>query len=237
MIRLIENIVEQNSNLDSSRFEFEKMDFYIVSYKNRNDFFLFISTTEDELKSWVKKEDSDIEFLLNSLTLRLRVGEKAPLKEFEKRFIEKNLSLILLVDIKESKKEPTWLLRCEENHMQSKKYVLCHQQEHLEELEDKLKEFNDVSIQESFDNLIRDNSSQISSGHCEDWFVLLTRIYSKIPFVNYSIDDDNKKELESLSQNINQNLSEKNLIETFDKILRYHKDDDVYEFILKEEIE
>lgn len=236
MLNFIKEIISQKNELNSFEFDFEDRKFYLVSYSDRDDFFLFLQETEDNLKAWVELEKQQIEYLLNNLVLRLRAVENAPLKGYEKRFIDKNLSLILIVEVKAISEEPMWLLKSEENHIQSKKYVLCFDKKNLSELKNKIEEKAHLNKWVALDEIIRDNSSQISSGNCEEWFILLTRIYSKIPFINYSIGEDNKKELESLKQNIINDIEDKKLTDLYGKLLEYHKEDDIIEFIEKHEI-
>lgn len=235
MKELLQNLIE-DCGLESKEFQYQDSKFILANYSDlqKSDFFLFqfgrVSVFREKVKTDLKK----FEFELNSLVGNIRNEE---LLEYKSRFIDKNLSLIIVAENDEGSEDLNWMFKSEENYYQSRKYILTYSQEELEELNQKIEEI-DKTLVLSLTELVSLNSDKLKDFSDEPWFYFLTRIFTKIPFFNYEVADGEKQVLEDIDQSIISKLDKLNLKNVYDSILAYDLDSDIkglVEIVMKED--
>lgn len=205
-----------NFELESLEFEHETFLFILAYHKERiDDFYLFMFCEINQLTTYSDGIDN-IEYSLNSMIGYLL---KNRLQEFNTRSIKNNLSLVVVLESEHDLKE---LYRIEENIFNSKKYLLIYQEQERTRLKSIFDE-DSYKSKDSFQQLLKDNGSLIDSSD-NDWYMLLLKLFIKIPFVNYEITESQKKSLISLQTNINDKLdeNEKSLLNV---IIEYQEED------------
>lgn len=205
-----------NFELESLEFEHETFLFILAYHKERiDDFYLFMFCEINQLTAYSDGIDN-IEYSLNSMIGYLL---KNRLQEFNTRSIKNNLSLVVVLESEHDLKE---LYRIEENIFNSKKYLLIYQEQEKTRLKSIFDE-DSYKSKDSFQQLLKDNGSLIDSSD-NDWYMLLLKLFIKVPFVNYEITESQKKSLISLQTNINDKLheNEKSLLNV---IIEYQEED------------
>lgn len=235
MKNLLQNLIE-NCGLKSKEFQYQNATFILAHYSDvqKSDFFLFQFGSVSEFRQKVEADLMKFEFELNSLVGNIRSEQ---LLEYKSRFIDKNLSLIIVAENDEGSEELDWMLKSEENYYQSRKYILTYSKEELEELNQKIEKM-DKSLVLSLTELVSLNSDKLKDFIDESWFYLLTRIFTKIPFLNYKVADSEKQILEDIDKSIISKLDELNLKRVYDSILAHDMGSDInglVELITKED--
>lgn len=224
MKELLQNLIE-DCGLESKEIIYQDSTFILAHYADvqKSDFFLFqfgeVSVFRDKVEADLKK----FEYELNSLVSNIR---SEVLLEYKSRFIDKNLSLIIVAEKNEEIEDLNWMFKSEENYYQSRKYILTYSQKELEELNLKIKELDKPLVQ-SLTELVSLNSDKLKDFIDEPWFYLLTRIFTKIPFFNYEVADGEKRILEDIEQSISSELDELDLRNVYEAILAHEIDSDI----------
>ncbi|MFD2825639.1 ABC-three component system middle component 1 [Leeuwenhoekiella polynyae] len=235
MKELIQNLIE-GYRLESEEFMYNDSTFILAHYPElqKSDFFLFQFGKVSMFRQKVDGNLKKFEYELNSMIGTLRSDK---LLEYKSRYIEKNLSLIIVAENDEGTEDINWMLKSEENYYQSRKYILTYSQGELEVLNDKIKEI-DKTLVLSLTELVSLNSDKLKNFSDEPWFNLLTRIFTKIPFLNYHVTDGEKRVLEDIDKSIFSKLDELNLIGVYNSILEHDMGadiNDLVELITKED--
>lgn len=205
MKELIKSIV---ANLSMKSKEIRSNDFYFlfISYDERDerqDFFLFQFTDYDKLLEY-SEGVGKIEYHLNSIIKDLK--EKF-LSKYRERFIDNNLSLVVLLDTSgRNDNELSKIHQIEENNILIKKYILNYNQDEFSCLNKRIG--NTSAVVEKLNSLIIEHSEMLKFEH-NYWYHLLLRLFIKIPFLNYS--PRNKQSLHDLSELISKKLDENQL--------------------------
>jgi hypothetical protein len=230
MKELIQNLIN-DCGLEIKEFEFESSSFILAHYSEiqKSDFFLFQFVSVSELREKVEADLKKFEFELNSLVVNIR---DEILVEYKSRFIDKNLSLIIVAENDESTKDLNWMYKSEENYYQSRKYILTYSQEALSELDQRIQEV-DKTLVLSLTELVSRNSDKLKDFSDEPWFFLLTKIFMKVPFLNYQVAEGEKQVLEDIDDSIISKLDELNLKDVYESIITHDLDSDISSFVEK----
>ncbi len=224
MKELIKNIITKLS-LESKEILYNEFDFLFVSYGEKEDFFLFQFTDYNKLLE-ISEEVGNIEYLLNSIVKDIK---KEFLFEYKERFLDNNLSLIVLLDTS-SKNIATLsnLHKIEENYILTKKYVLNYNEDEFSSLKQMIS--NDTSIVEELNRLAIEHSEMLKSDD-NHWYRLLLKLFIKIPFLNYSAQSGDGQNLYDLSETISKELDENQLevLRTIDN--EFNDSSNIEEFI------
>lgn len=121
----------------------EQLDMLFAYYEDKNDFFLFVIENMVDLHEKLKTNDNkqELEHAINNLVYTLLQTED--FLKFKERFIEHNISIVIVVSgvVKE---EEIGLFKIEENVYTSKKYVLHYDKDNLNVLLSKIGNIEDV---------------------------------------------------------------------------------------------
>lgn len=132
---------------------------------------------------------------------------------------DKNVSLLLLYKHSENIKElDSKILEIEEDPYQFKKQVLVYNEEIKNELQNKLKDSDLISLisnQENFEEYKKNHKN-------ETWLSLLYRIAQKLPFIEIQVEKN--KNLSSLFKDNEKVLADKNLSSLNNEILESFND-------------
>lgn len=235
MKELLQNLID-DCGLESKEFTYNDSTFILAHYTElqKSDFFLFQFGQVSSFRQKVEADLKKFEYELNSLVGTIRSEE---LLEYKSRFIDKNLSLIIVADNDEGSEDINWMLKSEENYYQSRKYILTFSQEELEALNEKINQI-DKTLALSLTELVSLNSDKLKDFTDEPWFNLLTRIFTKIPFFNYQVADGEKRVLEDIDKSIFSKLDELDLVSVYDYIIAHDLGTDInglVELITKED--
>lgn len=222
--------------LESKEFHYQGSTFILAHYSElqKSDFFLFQFGRVSKFREKIEGDLKKFEFELNSLVGTIRNEQ---LLKYKSRYIDKNLSLIIVAENDEGTKDLNWMFKSEENYYQSRKYILTYSQKELEELNQKIEEVNKTLVL-SLTELVSLNSDKLNDSSVEQWFYLLTRIFTKIPFLNYEVGDGEKQVLENIDKSIISKLDELNLKTVYNSILEHDLEStiqDLVEIITKED--
>lgn len=199
MKKLINNITIQNglqiipinNNID------------FAYYEAKDDFFIFLFCSYSQLIEMNKGELKNIEYALNAMIVDLK--EKDILKQFKERYIDYNLSFILVLEIDNKDINIRHELnKIQENNKNAKKYILPYNTTDLNSLKQKIS--NEIPITQELNRLSIENSELLKNNE-EDWYKLLITLFIKIPFLNY-LSDKRELKLGNLSEVIIGKLSE-----------------------------
>ena len=228
MKELIQNLIKEY-RLESEEFIYNNSMFILAHYPElqKSDFFLFHFGKVSMFRQKVDGNLKKFEYELNSMIGTLRSDK---LMEYKSRYIEKNLSLIIVAENDEGTEDLNWMLKSEENYYQSRKYILTYSRGELEALNNKIQEI-DKTLVLSLTELVSLNSDKLKNFSGEPWFNLLTRIFTKIPFFNYHITDGEKRVLEDIDKSIFSKLDELNLIGVYNSILEHDLGADVNDLV------
>ncbi|WP_353123101.1 hypothetical protein [Dysgonomonas capnocytophagoides] len=172
-------------------------------YESKDDFFIFLFCTYSQLIELNNGEMKNIEYALNAMIVDLK--EKDILKQFKERYIDYNLSFILVLEVDyEDINILHELNKIQENNKNAKKYILPYNKKDLNSLEQKISDETPI-IQEL--NRISIENSELLKNNEEGWYKLLITLFIKIPFLNY-LSDKRELKLGNLSETIISKLSE-----------------------------
>lgn len=219
----------ESSEMEKLEFQEGDIEFIFCSYRNKDDFFLFMLISLEHIKGLIRESGVDLEYKLNALIGKLKSDT---LKEYKARFIDKNLSLIVAIN-SETNSHNSWLYKVEENFNQSKKYVLEYNQSDIEQLKTKIGDSTDLI--KTFNDLVIKNSQALTKETIAGWFYLLTKLYAKIPFLNFIIKDEHKQTLVDIEAEISDEHIESGNDNLFEKLKEY-RNDVIDEFISKMKI-
>ncbi|PXY45888.1 ABC-three component system middle component 1 [Flavobacterium hydrophilum] len=223
MISLIENIIEQSelSLINIKKFKF-------AYFKDRDDFFIIYNADKETLLKENNNTISDLEFLINALIVDFK--NESEVTGFKERFLDENLSFILLLNIgnEEDENFTKELHKVEENYRVAKKYILPYKNNDFRVLEEKISiseniihELNRIAIE--YSNLLNNKN--------ETWYRLLMSLFIKVPFLNY-VPLGNNQQLRNIKNEIDNVLNEPQKLFT-DKILNdYIENSNIEEFLL-----
>lgn len=202
MKTIISKIIEEsglktislNSNVDFTYYNDEK-----------DDFFLFLFYDQNELIELNNNEVVDLEYTINRIIVDSKNNEN--ISKFKERNIDHNLSLILLLELKEDDNIDLQreLNKVEENIFNAKKYVLPYLKRDIEILLLKIDERSKVVNRI---NEIAIHNSNLLDKIDERWYKTLMGFFIKIPFLNYQSTKNNQS-LENLSSTIEESLSDR----------------------------
>ena len=200
MKALIKQIAEY-SQMEVKEFTFENLDFCFVYSLSKDDFYVFLFTEYSEL---FEGKDEKIEYYLNTIINDLQKEET--LSSFKEQNLDKNLSIIVVLNTN-LENDLLELKKAEENYYVSKKYILAYENKELQNLEKEIEE-RQGDIIDRINVLAMEKHSLLSEKEPKSWYLLLMRMFTKIPFLNYRLLDKNKKELTNLEETIQQALTE-----------------------------
>ncbi|MFI3297645.1 MAG: ABC-three component system middle component 1 [bacterium] len=187
----------------------EQLDMLFAYYEDKNDFFLFVIENMVDLHEKLKTNDNkqELEHAINNLVYTLLQTED--FLKFKERFIEHNISIVIVVSgvVKE---EEIGLFKIEENVYTSKKYVLHYDKDNLNVLLSKIGNIEDVkTLDLVLSNLVKSNSDLLKDTNSEGkWYELLLRLFIKIPFLNYNKTDIGSEELVAIEETISNSLTD-----------------------------
>ena len=90
--------------------------------------------------------------------------------------------------------------------------------------------FDPSNIVLSLNKLVVDNSQYLKSTSSDNWYILLLRLFVKIPFLNYLISEENKESLADVNKLFTSSLNEGRTI-LFARIIEDFNNEDVEEFL------
>lgn len=211
MRELIETLAI-GSGLHVEKVNYSQLDMMFASYKDRNDFFLFIF---EELADLHKKinansEKRDLEYAINNIVYSLL--QTANFQRFKERTIEHNISIVIVLS-GVSKEEEVGLFKIEENVYTSKKYVLHYDMNNLTTLLSKIDFSEDAAkLDLVLSGLVKDNSTLLKdTNERGEWYELLLRLFIKIPFLNYNKKDIGSEKLAAIEDAITNSLTDEQL--------------------------
>jgi len=174
----------------------------LAYYEDKDDFFILMYASFQELTELTSETLKDIQFMLNSMVVEQKKSEMFQL--LQDRNVGQNLSLILFLeydgDITSSYQE---IYKAEENYMNAKKYVLPYKASDCNGLKAKIGEATNVV--EALNRIAVDHSNLIEETD-QSWYDLLLNLFIKIPFLNYQPQQE-EQSIANLSEMINSSLN------------------------------
>ncbi|WP_133240843.1 hypothetical protein [Marixanthomonas spongiae] len=227
MKNLISKIIEETGQKYIS-FDYEGFDFIFSYYDNKDDFHLFLFSDYKDLISPMNNIN-DIEFSLNDL---VRSVQAKKLEKYAERYLDLNLScVVVLKHMDDDDLLP--FKKAEENYMITKKYILSYSENSKIKLSEELSKNNLNSIVQSLNELAVINSDCLNNSINNDWYILLLRLFIKIPFLNYETGSDEKESLVDVKELFMSSLDNQST-DLYNKIIRnYQSTIDVEEFLRK----
>lgn len=153
----------------------------LAYYEDKDDFFILMYASFQELAELTSKTLRDIQFTLNTIVVEQKKSEL--FQRLQDRNVNQNLSLILFLeydeDLSSSYQE---IYKAEENYMNAKKYVLPYKAADCNELKTKIADSSDFV--EALNRMAVDHSNLIEETN-QSWYDLLLNLFIKIPFLNY----------------------------------------------------
>lgn len=227
MKNLIKGIAE-NNHLKSLELNDGKLNPTLLYFEDKDDFYIIISSEYQNLLEQLELEENsnDIDLGINAYLDTIK--EYSDTEIFRSRFIDFNLSCIVVVQLETLQNEDVLkrIHKIEEDYKIAKKYILPYLNSDFEALNEKLQNITTDSFNEKLNKIALGNSDIINNKN-ESWYQLLMNLFIKLPFLNYHSDsfglttiaellDDNLREDEkTILHNINDNYSEDVDIETF----------------------
>lgn len=223
MKELIKTIAK-NLDLSLKEIIFNDFNFLFISYPEKDDFFLFLFCTHQELNDKLVRTQS-IEYVFNSL---VKDFKKEHLFEYKERYIDNNLSLIIVLDVSGvADKDLNQLHVVEENYIIAKKYILTYKSEEFNELYDKINNTDSVINQL---NQLAIEYSDLLKNEINFWYLLLMKLFIKVPFLNYNLEETNRESLYNISDVINSKLNDKEK-SIFEEIDLNYNNENIEDFI------
>lgn len=189
-------------------------------YESKDDFFIFLFYNYIQLMELNDGKIEKMEYALNAMIVDLK--EKDVLKQFKERYIDYNLSFILVLEINDVDVNSLQELnKIQENNKNAKKYILPYKKGDLDILKEKISD--QLSIVEELNRISIENSENLKHKE-QEWYKLLITLFIKIPFLNYLSGKENLK-IGSISEALDNTLTEEEK-----KILSILKDNDLNKY-------
>ncbi len=208
----------------------ENIDF--AYYNSKEDFFIFFFCTYEQLIDLNNGEIKDLEYILNSIIVQLK--EKDGLLPFKERYIDHNLSFILVLRLDQHEENIiNELNKVQENNINAKKYILPYNENDLIILKEKISEQS--PIVEELNRVSIDNSNSLKDKE-QSWYKLLITLFIKIPFLNYLSEKEEHK-LGNISEALINKLSEKeaNILSIINE-MDFDKYSNIEDFLLEHKL-
>lgn len=191
----------------------------------KEDYYVLLFISYDELKILNGDNDLKLEFLINAIIEDI---SKKKLKDFNVSNLEYNLSFILILNLEnETELILKELHKIEENYRIAKKYILHYNDKDSSNLKHKITSGNVIHEL----NRIAIHNSDLLNKKNETWYRLLMSLFIKLPFLNYIPLDDNQQ-LKNIKTEI---TSEFNTLQMMvvEKILSdFDQNQDIEDFLL-----
>lgn len=228
MKELINNIIIQNK-LNIIPIE-NNIDF--AFYESKDDFFIFLFYNYIQLMELNEGKIEKMEYALNAMIVDLK--EKDILKQFKERYIDYNLSFILVLEINDRDANTLQELnKIQENNKNAKKYILPYKKDDLDILKEKISD--KLSTVEELNRISIENSDSLKQKE-QGWYRLLITLFIKIPFLNYLSGKEDLK-IGSISEALSNNLTkEEKQILSILKDNDFNKYPNIEDFILEHKL-
>lgn len=174
----------------------------LAYYEDKDDFFILMYASFQELAELTSETLRDIQFTLNTIVVEQKKSEL--FQGLQDRNVNHNLSLILFLeydeDLSSSYQE---IYKAEENYMNAKKYVLPYKAADCNELKTKIADSSDFV--EALNRMAVDHSNLIEETN-QSWYDLLLNLFIKIPFLNYQ-PEQGEQSIANLREMIDRSLN------------------------------
>lgn len=224
MDEIIKQVLTENKMV-IQEVEYDYKTYFSYFDDGKEDYYVLLFISYDELKILNGDDDLKLEFLINAIIEDI---SKKKLKDFNVSNLEYNLSFILILNLEnETELILKELHKIEENYRIAKKYILHYNDKDCSNLKHKITSGNVIHEL----NRIAIHNSDLLNKKNETWYRLLMSLFIKLPFLNY-IPLDNNQQLKNIKTEI---TSEFNTLQTMvvEKILSdFDQNQDVEDFLL-----
>lgn len=229
MRELILKIIN-DSNIQLRKIDYKGLEIYFSTFEEEKmDFYLSLFIEYDHLIQ-ISENVDNIEYALNRIAIEV---QNEHLQEFKEKYIDKNLSFITVLKYNDDS-QLFKLKKVEENYFVTKKYLLIYNDSDLSVLQEKVNEINKSNIIHTLNQLAINNGNLLDSSINNDWYILLLRLFTKLPFLNYMVKDEDKQSLEDLNKTILNTLSDlqRQLFQVLDEKFHEIGEENIEDFIL-----
>ncbi len=194
--------IAEESGLKIAPLKEDHLELFFGSFKNKDDFYLFLFIDENKLQEEFK-ELKDLEFAINRIANNAK--DHIP-QEYKERALDNNFSFLIFIKSKAPIQEQ-YSKRIEENHFVAKKYVLEFEENDWINLKDKLED--KINITHHLCLLGSLYSETLNDKEQNSWYLLLLKLFIKLPFLNYN--PVNGGTIPNLDEKITESLSGEDL--------------------------
>jgi len=197
MKELILKIIN-DSNIELKKIDYKELEVYFSAFREEKmDFYLFLFLNYEDLMRIAENTD-DIEYTLNRIAIEI---QNEYLQDYKKKSIDKNLSFVMILSHTEESQLFN-LKKIEENYFVAKKYLLIYNDSDFVELQEKINNVNNINVINSLNQLAIENGNLLNNLGENSWYILLLKLFTKLPFLNYKVADEEKQSLEDLNEAI-----------------------------------